>query len=82
MRYKERTHQGTGITDSAKARIARELRKGDKVLIAEITKSSPVYVKKVIATKRADRSALARRIWSTANRLIMDRNRIKGELGA
>ena len=82
MRYKERTRQGTGLTAAAKARIATDLRKGDKVLIAEIAKSSPEYVKKVLAGQRADQSALARRIWNAANRLTMDRNRMKGELGA
>lgn len=82
MRYKERTRQGTEISEAAKARIASELRRGDKVLIAEITKSSSVYVKKVLTEKRADKSALARRIWNTANRLTIERNRLKGELGA
>lgn len=82
MRYKVSTPHETDITDSAKARISRELRKGDKALIAEITKASPVYVKKVLAEKRSDKSALARRIWNTANRLTIERNRLKGELGA
>ena len=82
MRYKERTLQGTGISAAAKARIAQDLRRGDKARIAEITEASPVYVKKVLADKRPDKSVLARRIWNAANRLTIDRNRLKGELGA
>ncbi|MCW5900468.1 MAG: hypothetical protein KIT10_14485 [Flavobacteriales bacterium] len=82
MRDKERTRPAYGLTDAAKQRITRDLRKGDKALIAEITRATPDYVKKVLTEKRKAQSALALRIWKTANRITLDRARLKGDLGA
>ena len=82
MRDKNTTQQANRLTPSAKARIVANLRRGDKVLVAEVTHSTSYYVKKVLAQKRSDKSRLARRIWLTANRLTIDRSRMKGDLGA
>ncbi len=70
------------LTPVAKARIVRQLRKGDRPFIAEVVGTSADYVKKVLTEKRADKSVLARRIWMAANRLTLDRNRLKGEMGS
>lgn len=82
MRDKVTTRDNTGLTAAAKARILRDLRKGDRPVIAEVAKTTQDYVRKVLTQRRADKSALARRIWLAANRITIDRNRLKGELGA
>lgn len=82
MRDKVTTRSIHELTPVAKARIVRQLRKGDRPLIAEVVGTSADYVKKVLTEQRADKSVLARRIWMAANRLTLDRNRLKGELGS
>lgn len=82
MRDKVTTPRIHELTAAAKARVKRELRKGDRPVIAEVARTTPDYVRKVITERRADKSALARRIWLAAHRLTSDRNRLKGELGA
>lgn len=82
MRNKVTTRTVHELTQAAKARIVNEMRKGDQGVIADVVGTSPTYVKMVLASKRADKSPLARRIWLAANRITIDRNRLKGELGA
>lgn len=82
MRDKVTTRPTYDLSTHAKGRIRKSLKKGDKARIAEVTGATPDYVKKVIAQARADKSSLARRIWLAANRITIDRNRLKGELGA
>jgi hypothetical protein len=82
MRDKVTTPRIHELTPVAKARVKRELRKGDRPVIAEVTRTTSDYVRKVITERRADNSALARRIWLTAHRLTMDRNRMKGDMGS
>lgn len=78
MRDKVTTPRDRALSDSAKARIVRGLRKGDQTLIADVVECSADYVKKTLRQKRADKSAMARRIWFTADRIIRDRAQLKG----
>ncbi|MBL7954414.1 MAG: hypothetical protein JNJ91_05210 [Flavobacteriales bacterium] len=82
MRDKVTTRSIHELTPAAKARVRRDLRKGDRPVIAEVARTTPDYVRKVITERRADNSTLARRIWLAAHRITTDRNRLKGELGA
>ena len=70
------------LSDAAKARIARELKKGDKARIAEICRTSPDYVKDLFSRRTTAKSVLARRVWLTANRMLMDRQRLQQEMHA
>jgi hypothetical protein len=70
------------LSDAAKARIVRELKKGDKARIAEVCRTSPDYVKDVFSRRPQAKSVLARRIWLAAHRLLADRQRLQDELHA
>lgn len=82
MRDKVTTPRIHDLTPAAKARVRLDLRKGDRPVIAELARTTPDYVRKVITERRADNSALARRIWLAAHRLTIDRNRLKGDFRA
>lgn len=66
----------------AKARVVRELKKGDQARVAELVGTKPTYVKEVLRRRHSAKSALANRIWHAADRLLKDRVRIQQELRA
>jgi hypothetical protein len=68
------------LTPVAKARILRELKKGDKARIAELVGVYPGYVKDVLGRRPGAKSVLARRIWFAADRLLKERARLQQEL--
>jgi hypothetical protein len=67
------------LSDSSKARILRDLRRGDQSIVAELSGASPLYVKDILRKRRADKSTLARRVWLCADRLLKSRARLKDE---
>lgn len=69
------------LSAAAKARVVRNLRKGDQVQVAAVTGATPDYVKKVLREKRKDRSPMARRIWLAADRIIGHRDNLRNEFG-
>lgn len=81
MRDKVTTRTVRELSPVAKARVVDGLRKGDQVQVAQVTGATPDYVKKVLRSKRSDRSMMARRIWLAADRIIGTRDRLRDEFG-
>lgn len=65
-----------------RARILRGLRRGDQARIAEAVGTVPEYVKQIMRYRPEAKSALARRIWMTADRLLKDRERLNTDMRA
>lgn len=63
-----------------RARILSSLRKGDQARIAEAVGTVPEYVKQVMRYRPNAKSALSRRIWLAADRLLQDRDRLNNEM--
>lgn len=63
----------------ARARIRKQLKKGDRPRIAEITGLSISYVNKVLDEIRASKSAKANTVWLVARQLITQRDALKKE---
>lgn len=70
------------LSPVAKARIIRELKKGDQARVAELVGTKPTYVKEVLRRRHSAKSALANRIWHAADRMLKERVRIQQELAA
>lgn len=68
-----------GMTKAAKSRIVRSLRRGDQARIAEVVGTAPEYVKQVLRYRPGAKSAKARAIWRTADRLLKDRQRMTND---
>ena len=68
------------LSGSAKARIVRDLQRGDQSRIAEALGTDPAYVKQVLRYRRNAKSRLSQRIWSAANRLLRDRRNLANGL--
>jgi hypothetical protein len=69
------------LSPAAKARILKELEHGDQANIARLVGTVPEYVKQVMRYRTEAKSALAHRIWFTADRILRDRRRLKSDLG-
>lgn len=63
-----------------RARILRDLRRGDQARIAEAVGTVPEYVKQVMRYRPNAKSVLARRIWLAADRLLQDRARLNNDM--
>lgn len=81
MRDKVTTRTVHELSPVAKARVVKSLRMGDQAQVAEVTGATPDYVKKVLRSKRKDKSAMARRIWFAADRITGTRDELRGEFG-
>jgi hypothetical protein len=63
-----------------RARILRGLRRGDQARIAEAVGTAPEYVKQIMRYRPQAKSALARRVWQAADRLLKDRARLNNDM--
>lgn len=76
-----KVEQGGNRSNAAmRARILSGLRKGDQARIAEAVGTVPEYVKQVMRYRPNANSALARRIWLAADRILQDRSRLNNEM--
>lgn len=70
------------LAPASKAMVLKRLKKGDQARVAEMVGTSPDYVKKTLRYRTTAKSALTRRIWMAAHRLLTDRERLQRELHA
>lgn len=64
------------FTPAERANILKGLRRSDQARIAEALGTVPEYVKQVLRYRTNAKSALAMRIWRTADQLLKDRQRL------